>query len=125
MKRRLIMKKILSLVLVLTLVLGMALSLASCSKTLSGTYENAGLGITYEFSGKNVTMTSQNLSSAILGSNAKTVKEGTYEIVEAEDGSFDITFNWGGDDIATFDFSEIEVDGEKSIKIGLVTYTKK
>ena len=117
------MKKILSTVLALTLVLCMVLSLASCTKMLSGKYTNTDLKTSYEFSGNKVTKTSPSLG-AILGGSGNVVKEGTYEIKEAEDGTFTITFTWTAEDIETAAFTEVEVNGEKSIKIGLVTYTK-
>ena len=118
------MKKILSGVLALALVLCMVLSLASCTKMLSGKYTNTLSETSYEFSGNKVTRTAPSLGGAIFGSNEKVVKEGTYEIKTADDGSMTITFTWGEDDIETAAFTEIEVNGEKSIKIGLGTYTK-
>ena len=117
------MKKILSLILALTLVLGMVFTLASCGKMLSGTYTNSTLQTSYEFAGNTVKKTSPSLSS-LLGGSEKLVKEGTYKITEAEDGTFTITFTWAEDDVVTESFTEIEVNGEKSIQIGLVTYTK-
>ena len=117
------MKKILSTVLALALVLCMVLSLASCSKMLMGKYTNSALDTSYEFAGNTVTKTSPSLSS-ILGGSGKVVTEGTYEITTADDGSMTITFTWSEGDVETQSFSEIEVDGVKSIKIGIVTYTK-
>lgn len=117
------MKKILSTALALALVLCMVLSLASCAKMLSGKYTNSTIETSYEFVGNKVTKTSPSLSS-ILGGSGNLVTEGTYEIKTAEDGSMSITFTWSEGDTETQSFTEIEVNGEKSIKIGLVTYTK-
>ena len=113
------MKKILSGVLAMALVLCMVLSLASCTKMLSGKYSAAVLGIetSYEFSGNKVTKT-------VGGGSTKLTTEGTYEINTADDGSMTITFTWSDGDVKTESFTEIEVNGEKSIKIGLVTFTK-
>ena len=118
------MKRIISSILALTLMLCLVLSLASCAKVLSGKYTNSSLQTTYEFVGNTVTRTSPSLVGTILGSEEKVVKEGTYVINEAENGTFTITFTWGENDIETESFSEIEVDGQKSIKIGIVTFTK-
>ncbi len=118
--------RVLALVMALTAVLFV---LASCGKTLSGKY-SAEIDIvvlkytaTYEFSGKNVTVTK--VTNPILGSSTTTTLEGKYEIVENDDGSMDITFEFetADDQIksGTFDFEE----GEDYIKIGLVTYNKK
>ena len=117
------MKKIVSIILAFTLVLGMLFSLASCSKMLSGKYTNSTLETSYEFVGNKVTRTSPSIAS-LFGSSEKVVKEGTYQITEAEDGTFTITFTWAEDDVETLAFSEIEENGEKSIKIGIVSYIK-
>ena len=114
------MKKILSTVLVCVLMVCMIFSLASCAKTLSGTYTD-GLNITtYTFSGNKVTV-----SAPIVGEF-----EGTYSIAENEDGKLEITLDFGDEEDAgkyagTFAFSEGEEDGKSYIKIGIAQYTKK
>ena len=118
--------RVMALVLALTAVLFV---FASCGKTLSGTY-SAEIDIavlkytaTYEFKGSKVTATK--VTNPLIGESKTTVLEGTYEIVENDDGSMDITLNFetADDEIksGTFDFEE----GEDYIKIGLVTYNKK
>lgn len=121
------MKKIISAVLVCVLLLGCMLTLASCGKKLSGTYTTGGdlLGNTYEFSGKNVTMT-------VKVAGFSKVIEGTYEIGENDEEETVITFTFASDDNAeeaekqsgSFAFSEGEEDGKEYIKIGGVKYTK-
>ena len=118
------MKKLLCAVLVVV----MMLSLVACSKKLSGTYE-AEIDIivmkytaTYEFSGKNVTVTK--VVNPLIGDAQTYTIKGTYEIIENADETMDIkfTFETEDDDIksGTFDFEQ----GEDYIKIGVVTYQK-
>lgn len=117
-------------VLAVVMVLVMSvLMLASCGKTISGEYSaEVDIAIlkytaTYEFSGKNVTVTK--VVNPLIGSSTTTTIEGTYEIVENDDGSMDITFEFETEDDhikgGTYDFEE----GDGYIKIGLVTYNKK
>ena len=118
--------RILSVVMIL--VMGV-LMLASCAKTISGTYEAEIQGLlskytaTYEFSGSKVEATKK--VTNILGQVETTTFSGTYEITENDDGSMEITFDFDGDDgdikDGTFTFEE----GEDYIKIGLVKYNKK
>jgi|GEM_PF-867432 len=120
-------------IIALTMVLVMAVVLlASCSKTLSGTYSGEigfgstiGAKATYKFSGGNVTLT---VSGSLLGTTASTEYKGTYTIEQKDDGTETITFNFDGEDTnynGTFDFSEGKTDdGKPTIKIGLITYTK-
>ena len=126
------MKKILSVLLVCVLLVGTVFALASCAKTLSGTYSVGGdaLGNTYKFSGSSVEITYK-----VLGFE-KTVKA-TYEIkeVETEDEDDDkeytitIKLNEGEDDggqnlAGTFPFAEGEDDDGKYIWIGVIKYYK-
>ena len=86
--------KIISLALVVIIV---GVMLASCAKTLSGTYTAGSvLGRSYTFSGNKVTLTVK-LDLSILGSSTSEFK-GTYEITKATDGSESITFTFEGDD---------------------------
>ncbi len=111
------MKKIVSSVLVCVLLLSTVFVLASCGKTLMGTYENETTGISYEFVGNKVTRK----APALIGGGTN-VREGEYSI---EDGKITFTFDDDKDNSGTFDFSET-TDGDKTyIKIGLFTYYKK
>ncbi|MBO5305936.1 MAG: hypothetical protein J6B12_04150 [Clostridia bacterium] len=124
--------KIFSLVLALALV---CCVFASCAKTLSGTYTNEAGGsllggkVSMTFSGKNVTITT---TTEVLGFSNTAETKGTYEITEAEDGtqSITITFTSEAEDDAkkfsgTQSFAEGEDEnGNKTIKIGLITLTK-
>ena len=113
------MKKSVRILAVVMAVLMVTLVLASCGKTLSGTYsaEALGTGVTLEFSGKKVTMTNK-----VLGTQVGDPVEGTYKI---EDNKITITVETEDKDIGalngTFDFEE----GEDYIKIGIIKYTKK
>ena len=106
--------RILALVMALATVLFV---FAACGKTLKGEYsaEIAGTGVTYEFEGKNVTITTK-----VLGIKALEL-EGTYKIKDDE-----ITFTFESDEKdakeynGTFDFEE----GDDYIKIGVVKYEK-
>lgn len=131
------MKKIVSAVLVCVLMLSCVLALASCSKIVMGTYEHiygsetAGYKVTYAFNGTKVEVTRQVITA--IGSLNPTVKNGTYDIVEAEDGAKTITFTW--DDGAkteegvaesgtSLSFSEGNKDGKAFIEIGGVEFVK-
>ena len=131
------MKKILSAVLVCVLMLSCALALASCAKIVTGTYEHvygseaAGYKVTYAFSGTKVEVSRQLVSA--IGSLNPTVKNGTYEIIESEDGSKTITFTWDSsenneDGVAesgvSLSFSEGTKDGKAFIEIGGVEFVK-
>jgi len=117
--------RILSVVLALLMV---TLVFASCGKTLKGKY-SAEVNVialkytaTYEFSGKNVTVTK--VVNPLVGDTKTYTIEGTYEIIENADETMDIKFEFKteDDDIksGTFDFEQ----GEDYIKIGIVTYQK-
>ncbi len=113
------MKKSVRILAVVMAVLMVTLVLASCGKTISGTYsaEIAGTGNTLEFSGKKVTITYK-----FLGKQVGDAVEGTYKI---EDNKITITIETEDKEIGaldgTFDFEE----GEDYIKIGIIKYTKK
>ena len=124
--------KILSLVMALVLV---CFVFASCAKTLSGTYSVEAGGslvggkISMTFSGKNVTVTT---TAGIAGFTSTNEVKGTYEIAEAADGTQTITITYEGsadkDAVklgGTQSFSEgKDADGNKTITIGLFTFTK-
>ncbi len=117
------MKKSVRIIAVAMAILMVTLVLASCGKTLSGTYTKQGLlaNTTLEFSGKKVTITVGSVSA-----------EGTYEI---EDDKITITFPEDDDDTmleAAIKSVINEIAGTKSfektddgIKIGGVEYKKK
>ena len=117
--------RILAVVLALTAILCV---LASCGKTISGTYEAEVDALimkytaTYEFSGSKVNITKK---TTLLGSVSTAEFKGTYEITENDDGSMEITIELETEDdqikSGTFAFEE----GEDYIKIGLVKYNKK
>ena len=117
--------RVLSLALIAVM---MVCALASCSKKISGSYggEIEFLGqsyeVTYTFSGKKVNVERK---ATVLGTVNTTEYEGTYEIVENDDGKMEITFEFeNGDDSVksgTYTFEE----GDDYIKIGVITYTKK
>ena len=106
--------RILALVMALATVLCV---FAACGKTLKGEYsaEIAGTGVTYEFKGSKVTITTK-----VLGTKAFEA-EGTYKI---KDDEITITFESDDEDAkkysGTFDFEE----GDDYIKIGVAKYTK-
>ena len=124
------MKKITRIV-ALALVIALAcLTLASCAKTLNGTYSAeldvalASVKVSYTFKGGNVTLTVTG-SNFITGS-ATQEYDGKYEITEAEDGTMSITFEFedSNDDTKKYGgtqrFSEDKDAG--TIKIGAFTY---
>lgn len=124
------MKKIISTVLVCVLLLGTLLTLASCAKTVRGTYTGElNLGITtvhteLAFDGNAVKITSG------VG-NVAAIYNATYEITEAEDGSMTITFTYaeGADEHSIFNgemsFSEITENDVKYIKLGALKLQEK
>jgi hypothetical protein len=106
----------------------LALTLASCARILTGKYSaEVDWGIlsgevTYEFKGKNVTMT---IVSGLIGFEKSEVLEGTYEITESDEekGKLVIKFTFG-DEITTYSFSEGKIDGEKVIIINSTIFKK-
>ena len=125
----LIMKKTVRILSVLLALLMVTCVLASCGKTIKGTY-SAEVDVlllkytaTYEFSGKNVTVT--RVVNPLIGDAQTFTIEGTYEIIKNDDDTMDIKFEFKTDDdyikSGTFDFEQ----GEDYIKIGAVKYNKK
>jgi uncharacterized lipoprotein YehR (DUF1307 family) len=122
------MKKTLVRVIALALVTVMLVcALASCSKTLSGEYsaEVEILGqkasVTYKFSGNDVEVTTK---TTILGQVNTETEEATYEIVENEDGTMEITFSVEEDGEIKTNTVTFE-EGEDYIKLGGIQYNKK
>lgn len=107
----------LMLVLVMTVFV-----LASCGNKPKGEYtvkvEIAGQSVetTYDFGGKNYTCT---VKTTFLGTVNTEVTEGTYEIIEAEDGSLEIALTVD-DKTSTFTYEK----ADEYIKIGGVQYNK-
>ena len=123
------MKKSIRIMAVVMALLMVTFVFASCGKTIKGTYSaEVDIAIlkytaTYEFSGKNVTVTK--VVNPLLGESKTYTIEGTYEIIENDDDTMDIKFEFKTEDehikSGTFDFEQ----GEDYIKIGIVTYNKK
>ena len=114
------MKKFISVLLVCVLLVGSVFALASCGKTLSGTYKSAGIGLTeLTFKGNKVTISVGNFSSTA-----------NYEIKENEDGEtvIEFTYDEGEKEQSGFSgavsFSEGKEDGVSYIKIAGVKYNK-
>ena len=123
------MKKSIRIMAVVMALLMVTLVFASCGKTIKGTY-SAEVDVvalkytaTYEFSGKNVTVTK--VVNPLIGDAKTYTIEGTYEIIENDDDTMDIKFEFKTEDdhikSGTFDFEQ----GEDYIKIGIVKYNKK
>ena len=117
------MKKIISLALVCVMLMGCVFALASCGKTLSGTYKGDAIvaSATYSFKGSKVTVTAEALGF-------EKSFEGKYEITENDEGNTVIIFTFGDEDAekysGEFSFAEGEEEGTKYIKIGGVKYNK-
>ena len=120
------MKKIVSTILVCVLLMGSLLTLASCGM-IFGKYEAEKLGMTLEFSGKKVVITGE---TEVLGASVSKTYEAEYVIEENDEGNKTITFVYAPDADqhpllnGTKSFSQGEEDGEKYIKIGIITFTK-
>ena len=123
------MKKSIRILAVILALMMVTVAFASCAKTIKGTY-SAEVDVvvlkyivTYEFSGKNVTVTK--VVNPLLGEAKTYTIEGTYEIIENDDDTMDIKFEFKTEDehikSGTFDFEQ----GEDYIKIGIVKYNKK
>ncbi len=119
--------KVLALVVVAAM---LCLALASCGKTLSGTYTAggdigglAGAKTSYTFSGSKVTVS---VTTTLLGSQKTTEYEGKYEIAEAKDGSMTITFTFEDSEAKEYTGTQkfAEDKDAKTITIGMITYTK-
>ena len=123
------MKKSIRILAVVLALMMVTVVFASCAKTIKGTY-SAEVDVvvlkytaTYEFSGMNVTVTK--VVNPLLGESKTYTIEGTYEIIENDDDTMDIKFEFKTEDehikSGTFDFEQ----GEDYIKIGIVKYNKK
>ena len=122
------MKTMTRVVAVALVAVMMCMMLASCGATINGTYSAetdlvlAKVKYTYEFKGKNVTVTTE---TTILGTTILNTQKGTYEIEDEK-----ITFTWTDEgekkDDATivesgpFDFEK----GDDFILIGKIKLNK-
>ena len=116
------MKKIISTLLVCVLLVGCVFALASCGKTLSGTYKDALTGLTtYEFKGSKVTITAG-------AGNFTTTVEGKYEITTNDKDEEVIIFTFEDEDAekysGEFAFAEGKEGDTEYIKIGILKYNK-
>ena len=124
------MTKKITRVVALALVIAMAcLMLASCAKTLSGTYSAegdlfglAGAKTSYTFSGSKVTIT-VTTSNILTGSKTEEFA-GTYEITEATDGTLSIVIDVEDSNLYSGTFSFAEDKDAGTIKINGITFTK-
>ena len=120
------MKRIVSALLVCVLLAACVFTLASCGKTLSGTYKGSGIlsGTSYAFDGKNVTIT---VEVPILDDIEIS---GTYEITKNDKDEDVIVFTFADDEEdadkynGEFSFAEGTEGDTKYIKIGGVQYNK-
>lgn len=124
------MKRILSLVLAAVLLCGCVFALASCGNKPSGTYVGeldmgvAKAAVTYEFDGNNFKATVSGEALGGLVEGEAQVTEGTYEIVEKDDGKLEIVFTFVVDGETEVAPAQSYEKGEDYIKIDGVTLTK-
>lgn len=117
-------KKIITVVLTMVMLVS---SLAGCGKSLSGSYEaelkvlGQSWKVIYSFSGKKVTAESK---VTLLGNVETNNYEGTYEIVENEDGSMEITFDFEEESDLFKDGTFTFTEAEDYIKIAGSQYNK-
>ncbi len=123
------MKKSIIRIIALSLVVVFACAvLASCGKTISGTYTAganafglAGTEKTYKFSGSKVKIT--NVTN-VAGFEKTTEFEGKYEIGEDDKGNATITFTFEDKDAESFSGTLPFEKTEDGIKIGGIEYKK-
>ena len=112
------MKKTVKFIALAMVAVMLCLTLAACGKTISGTYsaEALGTGVTYEFKGSKVIISSKAAGFVLYTVEAKYKIDGDKITItipnDADEDAKDIA--------GTFDFAETE----KGIKIGLVEYKK-
>ncbi len=123
------MKKTFIKVLTLTLVAVMLVcSLASCAKKVpSGSYEaeldlfGQSWNVTYTFKGSKVEAVSK---TTVLGNVNTVTAEGKYEIVENDDGTMEITFDFEEENDSFKDSTVTYKEGDGYIELGGVKYNK-
>lgn len=127
------MKKTIRIIALLLVAVTVCLALASCAKTLSGTYSTgANLGslvggsVAFKFRGSKVTVS---VTTLLAGSSTTKDFEGKYEITTDDNGAEKITFTFedsGANEYnGSFSFKEgKDADGNKTVTFGGATYTK-
>ena len=123
------MKKTIIRIVALSLIaIMMCAVLASCGKTISGTYTGkadafglAGATITYKFSGKKVAITA---TANVFGFEKTVESNGTYEITEKDDGSLAITFTFENEDAKSYSGTVSYEKTDDGIKLGGLEYKK-
>ena len=120
-------KTVFKLAAIMLAVVMMSCMFASCAKKLSGSYQTdatflgQGMNVTYTFSGGKFEATSK---VTLLGTvNSETVN-GTYEIIEFDDGSMEIKLDFEEESTAFHDGTYTFDQGEDYIKIAGLQYTK-
>ena len=120
-------KRIIKLAAVLLAALIMTCAFASCSKTLSGSYQTdasflgQGLNVTYTFSGGKFEATNK---ITLLGTVTSDEVSGTYEIIEFDDGSMEIKLDFEEETATFHDGTYTFEEGGDYIKIGGIKYNK-
>ena len=122
------MKNVIKITAVALLVVVLTLTLASCAKTISGSYEAKlgdtdiiGTELTYTFSGNRVKIES---TSGIAGFEKTVEFEGTYEIFTEEDVEY-IKFTFEDEDADSYNTKVTFKQTEDGIELGGVKYDKK
>ena len=124
------MKKSVRILAVVMVLLMVTLVFASCGKTLSGTYETEvnvllkKYTVTYEFKGSKLTVTQREVG-AISGKVETNTYEGTYEIVEHDNGTMDIVIDIDGGNELIKDGTYVFAETEDYITIGSTKFFKK
>jgi hypothetical protein len=121
-------KTILKVITLFLATITLVCTLTSCAKRISGSYSNSlnilgqSWEITYTFKGSKVEAVSKlTLAGSI---NTETAK-GKYEIIENEDGTLEITFDFEEETDMFTDGTFTFEEGEDFIQIGGYTYNKK
>lgn len=100
---------------------------ASCAKTISGSYQTdatflgQGMNVTYTFSGSKFEATSK---VTLLGTVNSNTVNGTYEIIEFDDGSMEIKLDFEEESTAFHNGTYTFDQGEDYIKIAGIKYSK-
>lgn len=122
------MKKIISTLLVCVLLVGCVFSLAACGKKVeSGSYEaelevlGQSWNVTYTFKGSKVEAVNK---ITFLGNITTETAEGKYEIVENDDGTMEITFEFDEENDSFENKTVTYKEGEGYIELGGVRYNK-
>ena len=120
-------KTVFKLAAIMLAVVMMSCMFASCAKTISGSYQTdatflgQGMNVTYTFSGGKFEATSK---VTLLGTvNSETVN-GTYEIIEFDDGSMEIKLDFEEESAAFHNGTYTFDQGEDYIKIAGIKYSK-